>query len=57
MPGKARPRDEIRCMNDGTLVFVILMLGGLFYMALILWTIVISVRESDANHPPPEAHH
>ena len=44
-------------MNDGTLVFVILTLGGLFYMALMLWTIVISVRESDANHPPPEAHH
>jgi hypothetical protein len=44
-------------MSDGTLVFVILALGGLFYMALMLWTTAIAVRESDANEPPPETHH
>jgi hypothetical protein len=44
-------------MSDGTLVFVILTLGGLFYIGLMLWTTVISVRESNANEPPPETHH
>jgi hypothetical protein len=57
LPGMAGPRDENRCMTDGALVFLILTLGGLFYMALMLWTTVISVRESDANNPPPGAHH
>jgi len=49
-------RDEIRRMSDGSLVFVILLLGGAFYVALMLWTTVASVRESDANKPPPKTH-
>jgi hypothetical protein len=44
-------------MSDGSLVLLILVLGGVFYMSLILWTTVRAVRESDANDPPPEAHH
>jgi hypothetical protein len=44
-------------MSDGSLVFIILLLGGLFYLALMLWTTAVSARESDANEPPPEARH
>ena len=54
--GNASAQDEIRCMSDGSLVFVILLLGGIFYMVLMLWTTVASVRESDANNPPPKTH-
>ena len=49
-------RDEIRSMSDGSLILVILLLGGAFYVVLMLWTTVASVRESDANKPPPKTH-
>ncbi|HXW51169.1 MAG TPA: hypothetical protein VEJ41_04195 [Candidatus Acidoferrales bacterium] len=44
-------------MSDSSMVFLVLTLGGLFYIGLMLWTTVISVRESHANDPPPNTHH
>jgi hypothetical protein len=58
LAGKYRcTRRNSQYMSDGSLVFILLLLGGLFYLALMLWTTAVHVRESDANKPPPETHH
>jgi threonine/homoserine/homoserine lactone efflux protein len=43
-------------MSDSALVYTILLVGGALYLAIILWATVTSVRESDANNPPPSEH-
>ena len=55
--GNALARAENRHMSDGALVFVVLLIGGLGFMAIILSVIIRSVRESKANEPPAGINH
>jgi threonine/homoserine/homoserine lactone efflux protein len=47
----------MRRVSDAILVLIVLVLGGAFYLALMLWTTAKAVRESDANNPPPGSQH
>jgi hypothetical protein len=55
--GNAFARAENRPMSDGTLVFVVLLIGGLGFVAIFFSIIIRSVRESNANEPPAGTTH
>jgi len=55
--GNALVRAENRPMSDGELVFVVLLIGGLAFMAIFASIIIRSVRESKANEPPAGTAH
>ncbi|HXN09529.1 MAG TPA: hypothetical protein VN860_07680 [Candidatus Acidoferrales bacterium] len=44
-------------MSDGTLVFVVLLIGGFGFVAIFFSIIIRSVRESKANEPPAGISH
>ena len=54
--GNALAQAEISRMSDSAMVYTILLIGGALYTIVILFTTVTSVRESDANNPPPGEH-
>jgi hypothetical protein len=55
--GKAPSRAENRRMSDNGLVFAVLFVGGVAFLAIFMSITVTSVRESDANDPPSELTH
>ena len=55
--GNAFARAENRSMSDGTLVFVVLLIGGFGFVAIFFSIIIRSVRESKANEPPAGISH
>jgi hypothetical protein len=55
--GNALAQAENRRMSDSALVFAVLLIGGLAFLAIFFSIIVTSVRESKANEPPPEISH
>jgi hypothetical protein len=55
--GKAPSRAENRRMSDNGLVFAVLLVGGVAFLAIFFSITITCVRESDANDPPPELTH
>jgi hypothetical protein len=55
--GNALAQAENRRMSDSALVFAVLLIGGLAFLAIFFSIIVTSVRESKANEPPSEISH
>ena len=44
-------------MSDSQMVLAVLLVGGIVFLAIFFSIVVASVRESNANEPPPGAGH